>query len=239
MKWWSRRKPARDREQHQDAMDEERDLAEEAQIKRRNEQAAERLLRESLGADSRPGTSKSQDTHIMPFKISLSGVKEEKPAPSLKRGLVEDDMEEEVRRPTLPVLVYTDEELREMGLSELEIEEKRKEEKNTRVKDIVARIPVDKAGLFSWNVRWEVVDEVSFTSLIRPCMYVLTPISQKFIDSKIKPFVSKKLIEILGVQEEDIIDFVLDGVRNKNNPTAMLEELEVVTYTIDRSIFMN
>jgi hypothetical protein len=43
-----------------------------------------------------------------------------------------------------------------------------------------------------------------------------------------RPFATKKIIEAFGVQEQDLIDFVVDHISNHRSAEALAKELEMV-----------
>ncbi|KAJ3088634.1 hypothetical protein HK102_008302 [Quaeritorhiza haematococci] len=81
------------------------------------------------------------------------------------------------------------------------------EERTRAIKELVAAIPADKDGLWGWDVRWDQIDDT-------------------MLDSKLRPFVSKKVAEYLGEEEEDLVSFVLDLVRNHTGAQGMLDEMQ-------------
>ena len=78
-------------------------------------------------------------------------------------------------------------------------------------KQLAAEIPNDVEGLWKWNVQWEYVDE------------------ETVIEERLKPFVEKKIVEYLGVQEQMLVDVVVEGLRNKKGAKELVGELEGVS----------
>ncbi|GES81121.1 hypothetical protein GLOIN_2v575193 [Rhizophagus clarus] len=95
--------------------------------------------------------------------------------------------------------------------SDNEDDENRTEERKKRIKELVATIPTDKEGLWNWNVKWEELDE-------------------NILSKKLQPFVSKKIVEYLGVQEDELVSFVIDHLRNKKSAEDLTKEM---TMTLD------
>ncbi|CAJ0757184.1 23719_t:CDS:10 [Entrophospora sp. SA101] len=87
-------------------------------------------------------------------------------------------------------------------------DEKKNEERRKKIKDLVEIIPTNKEGLWKWNVKWEELDEA-------------------IIDKKLKPFVSKKIVEYLGVQEDELVSFVMDHLRSKKSASQLIKEMEM------------
>ena len=88
-----------------------------------------------------------------------------------------------------------------MGLSE--------EERAQAVRQLAADIPTDKNGLWNWPVKWDFVDE-------------------NVLGEQLKPFVEKKIVEYLGVQEQMLVEVAEDHIRKRGAPQALVEELEGV-----------
>ncbi|RGB25767.1 hypothetical protein C1646_722917 [Rhizophagus diaphanus] len=82
-------------------------------------------------------------------------------------------------------------------------ENKTEERKRKLVKELVATIPTDKGGLWNLNVKWEELDEL-------------------------QPFVSKKIVEYLGIQEDELVSFIIDHLRNKKPAEDLTKEMMVV-----------
>ncbi|KFH45283.1 snRNP-associated protein-like protein [Hapsidospora chrysogenum ATCC 11550] len=81
------------------------------------------------------------------------------------------------------------------------------EEITQAVRSLAQEIPSDKQGLWSWEVKWDFMDE----SVIR---------------DKLRPFVEKKIVEYLGVQEEMLVETVEEHLRSHGTAAALAEELE-------------
>jgi len=85
------------------------------------------------------------------------------------------------------------------------------EERDQAVRQLAAEIPTDKEGLWSWQVKWEFVDD-------------------SIIVEKLRPFVEKKIMEYLGVQEQLLVEVVEEGIRNRGKPQDLVEQLEGVRH---------
>lgn len=81
------------------------------------------------------------------------------------------------------------------------------EEIASAVKSLAQEIPSDKDGLWNWQVKWDHMDE----SVVR---------------DKLRPFIEKKIIEYLGVQEEMLVETVEEHLKNHGSAAALAEELE-------------
>ncbi|KIX02822.1 uncharacterized protein Z518_08765 [Rhinocladiella mackenziei CBS 650.93] len=81
------------------------------------------------------------------------------------------------------------------------------EERAQAARQLAADIPNDKDGLWNWDVKWEFVDE-------------------SVIEERLKPFVEKKIVEYLGVQEQMLVDVVVNALRLRGKPQDLVGELE-------------
>ncbi|KAJ5974311.1 hypothetical protein N7481_011521 [Penicillium waksmanii] len=117
-------------------------------------------------------------------------------------GLLEDEEEpaSTVRRPLIPIKF--DSAAEAAGLSD--------EERAQAARQLAAEIPANKEGLWKWDVKWEFVDNA-------------------VISDQIKPFVEKKIVEYLGVQEQ-----MLELVEQLEE--ALDEEAEVLVRKLWRMI---
>lgn len=84
------------------------------------------------------------------------------------------------------------------------------EERQAAARQLAQEIPSDRDSLWAWEVQWEFVGE-------------------EVIEEKLKPFVEKRVVEALGVQEGMVVDVVIRGLRNRTKPGALVEELEGVS----------
>ncbi|KAK5372402.1 hypothetical protein LTR20_001431 [Exophiala xenobiotica] len=81
------------------------------------------------------------------------------------------------------------------------------EERAQAARQLASDIPNDKDGLWSWDVKWDFVDE-------------------SVIDERLKPFVEKKIVEYLGVQEQMLVEYVVNALRSRGKPQDLVGELE-------------
>ena len=126
-------------------------------------------------------------------------------------GLLEDEEEESksgARRTLIPIEYDAS---TSAGMSE--------EERAQAARQLAADIPNDKAGLWAWNVKWEFVDE-------------------GVIEERLRPFVEKKIVEYLGVQEQMLVDVVVKALSTRGKPQDLVGQLEgVSTSFLHSSIF--
>ncbi|KAK7420531.1 hypothetical protein QQX98_002730 [Neonectria punicea] len=81
------------------------------------------------------------------------------------------------------------------------------EEISQAVRALAQEIPSDKDGLWNWQVKWDYMDE----GVVR---------------EKLRPFVEKKIVEYLGVQEEMLVEAVEEHLRGHGTAAALVDELE-------------
>ncbi|KAI1849981.1 hypothetical protein JX266_004360 [Neoarthrinium moseri] len=148
---------------------------------------------------SRPGVSAPQ-----PFKLSLGAAAQraqaQRAAPQRKtvaevEGLLEDEEEDNKKRTIIPIKF---EPADAAGMST--------EEREQAVRALAQEIPNEKDGLWEWDVKWDFLDE----GVIR---------------DKLRPFVEKKLVEYLGVQEELLIEVVEEHLRKHGKPAELVDTL--------------
>ncbi|KAI7905850.1 uncharacterized protein BX663DRAFT_483534 [Cokeromyces recurvatus] len=116
-------------------------------------------------------------------------------------GGVDDDEEEEAKKKRR-VLVPLD-----YGDIEETKEELSAEKRAKRVKELIDSIPSSQHDLWAYTVKWDEVDE-------------------ELINSKLHPFVSKKIVDLLGMEEEDLVNYVLQLVKDRKTPDELVSELE-------------
>lgn len=143
------------------------------------------------------------------FKLSLGAAAQKAQAATNRRtvaeveGLLEDEEEpaSTTRRQLVPIKFDTAAEA--AGLSD--------EERAQAARQLAAEIPTDKEGLWKWEIKWEFVDEA-------------------VVSDQIKPFVEKKIVEYLGVQEQMLVDVVEEHLRQRGSPQGLVEQLEEVSF---------
>lgn len=81
------------------------------------------------------------------------------------------------------------------------------EEIQEAVKALAKEIPTTKEGLWAWEVKWDYLDDSA-------------------VSDKLRPFIEKKVVEYLGVQEQMLVDVVEEHLRRRSKPAELVEELE-------------
>ncbi|KAL5343880.1 hypothetical protein BJX70DRAFT_351975 [Aspergillus crustosus] len=203
--WLRSRAAFRAREVNMDEADrlaEERERARNVQQREQARGLADDFLaRQAEELETRPEAPREPQR----FKLSLGAAAQKAQAATSRRtvadveGLLEDEEEPEAtaRRPLIPIKFDTAAEA--AGLSD--------EERAQAARQLAAEIPTDKDGLWKWNVKWEFVDGA-------------------VVSDQLKPFVEKKIVEYLGVQEQMLVDVVEEHVRKHGGPQELVEQLE-------------
>ena len=71
-------------------------------------------------------------------------------------------------------------------------------------------IPNDKEGLWKWPVSWEHLPE-------------------KNVDKELKDWTANKVLELMGLQEEMLVDAIVEHLKARRGPQALVEDLEIVS----------
>lgn len=144
------------------------------------------------------------------FKLSLGAAAQQKAQASTTRrtvaeveGLLEDEEEGDATAKRTLVPIKFESAAEASGLSD--------EERAQIARQLAAEIPSDKEGLWNWDVKWEFVDEA-------------------VLADQLKPFVEKKIMEYLGVQEEMLVDVVEEHIRRHGKPQELVEQLAEVSH---------
>ncbi|RDA96163.1 hypothetical protein CP533_1675 [Ophiocordyceps camponoti-saundersi (nom. inval.)] len=112
-------------------------------------------------------------------------------------GLLDDeDTEPMVRRPLVPI------QLDAVSAADSMTEE----EISQAVRALAQEIPSDKEGLWKWEVKWDHMDD-------------------HIVRERLRPFVEKKIVEYLGVQEEMLVQAVEEQIRKRGTAATLAEEL--------------
>ncbi|KAI8997121.1 hypothetical protein BDB01DRAFT_769898 [Pilobolus umbonatus] len=81
------------------------------------------------------------------------------------------------------------------------------EERARRVKELIDAIPSSQNELWEYAVKWDELDE-------------------HLIETKLHSFVSKKIVDLLGMEEDNLVNFVLNFIRERKGPNELVQELE-------------
>lgn len=81
------------------------------------------------------------------------------------------------------------------------------EEIQKAVKSLAQEIPTTQEGLWAWDLKWDYLED-------------------SIITEKLRPFIEKKVVEYLGVQEQMLVDVLENHLRSHAKPSVLTEELE-------------
>ncbi|KAK2797255.1 hypothetical protein FQN50_009263 [Emmonsiellopsis sp. PD_5] len=203
--WIRTRAAFRNREINLDEADRAAEDREKARTQQQREQARgmadEFLARQAEELESRNQAPREPQR----FKLSLGAAAQKAQASTVRRtvaeveGLLEDeeDADRATKRPLTSIKFDTA--IESAGLTD--------EERAQAARQLAADIPSDKEGLWKWEVNWEFVDE-------------------SVLGEQLKPFVEKKIMEYLGVQEQMLVDVVEEHIRKRGPPQELVEQLE-------------
>ncbi|KAI7860045.1 hypothetical protein BDC45DRAFT_495533 [Circinella umbellata] len=215
-RWRRHREAIRRREDERD--EEDRRLEEqEIEDERKRIEQKERLIRQKEEEEERIREAEAKKKEEAP-RIAIKPTKISFNAP-IKRHTVmgggdEDDEDESARkRRVLVPLDYGDDEMmldhnETSETSATTSSEMDPEERVKKVKELIDSIPSSEQELWNWNVKWDQVDE-------------------ELLDEKLKPFISKKIVEIVGAEDDEFVGFILDFVRRQQTPNSLVQELEM------------
>eukprot|EP01069_Polyplicarium_translucidae_P006334 Polyplicarium_translucidae@DN2943_c0_g2_i1.p2 len=72
---------------------------------------------------------------------------------------------------------------------------------------IAQHVPTEKERLFEVEIDWELL------------------LKNDILESKLRPWVMKKVTEFLGVEESDMVDFIMENMEKQPLPSELLEHL--------------
>lgn len=203
------RESIRRREAERDEEDRRRELQEIEQEKVRSEEK-ERQKKESKFLNREADDGKiALKTRKLNFNLPIK-------RNTLGGGDEDDEEEAKKKRRVLVPLDYGDIDNVKTNYEEEDEEDQQHlstEERAKKVKDLISSIPSSQADLWAYTIKWDELD-------------------QDLIESKLHPFVSKKIVDLLGMEEEDLVTFVLDFIRKRKGPDELVTELEGVSITI-------
>ena len=213
--WIRNRGTFRAREANLDDMDraaEERERARETQAQNQARGMADDFLnRQAIELESKSLAPREPQR----FKLSLGAAAQKAQAASSTRrtiaeveGLLEDEEEGDASAKRTLIPIKFDSAAEASGLTD--------EERAQAARQLAADIPNEKAGLWAWPVKWEFVDE-------------------GVVVEQLKPFVEKKIVEYLGVQEQMLVEVVERHVRDRGGPGELVELLEGVSLACSTS----
>ncbi|KAF0988383.1 hypothetical protein HZS_793, partial [Henneguya salminicola] len=82
-------------------------------------------------------------------------------------------------------------------------------ERNKKIKKLIEKVPTDKQSLFSYDVKWFLVD-------------------QQLIDKKIRPWLKKRIVEYIGEEETTLIKYISQKILEKSPPETILKDISMI-----------
>lgn len=204
--WIRNRSVFRQREMELDERDriaETRQLEAETDKKRAAESMADSFLA-LQAAEMEKAASLAAQKEPARFKLSLGAAKklhDEKPRRKTAadvENLLEDEEEDEHKTKRVLIPIQYD--------ASSAVDEETRER---LVRQLAQEIPTERKGLFEWKVQWDQVDEA-------------------IVKEKLQPFVEKKIVEYLGVQEQELVGFVVGHIKKRGSAEDLVKELEMV-----------
>lgn len=83
-------------------------------------------------------------------------------------------------------------------------------QKVSKAQSILEKIPSEKEKLFSMEIAWDIIDKYNI------------------VHNKIRPYITKKIVEYYGEEDEQMIDYICSRVSERVNPQEILDELSDV-----------
>ena len=115
-------------------------------------------------------------------------------------GLFDDDNEEEPPKKKLKPFQISSEE-RIAALTP--------EERKRMIRELIDTIPKTKDAIFSFPIHWDLLDS-------------------NLIETRIRPWVAKKVVHYIGEEEPALVTFICDCIKNKTDPKKLILDLSMV-----------
>ncbi|KAM3458370.1 hypothetical protein MY3296_000576 [Beauveria thailandica] len=153
-----------------------------------------------------------------PFKLSLGAAAQKaqasRGAAAARRrtvaeveGLLDDEEEQDATRRLRPLIPLEHDDASSGASGGGGAAGMTDEEVSRAVRALAQEIPSDREGLWRWEVQWDHMDE-------------------GVVADRLRPFVEKKIVEYLGVQEEMLVEAVEEHLRKHGTAAALVDELE-------------
>jgi len=209
---YEKRKREREKERDEDDTDRTREQEELDMIKKRELAAKEEQeMRDSIVPEPSPIFVESpveDDSSVDKSKLASIAMpfvgappKEKKPVLPVVPGFnAEPEIDE----------LYVKKKRKLITLESALHEETDRKAKLEQLKTIIDTIPTTKEHLFSYPISWDVVDQ------------------NNIVDKKMRPWVTKKIVEYLGEEEKTLIDFILNKISGHTTPAEIVDQLQLV-----------
>ncbi|WVR05586.1 hypothetical protein IAU60_002605 [Kwoniella sp. DSM 27419] len=214
--WRARRARTRTKEYQDDVRDRQLEEDERIALERESEEFLKKQMAELAELEIEQKARGLLTEDAAPIKLAIAPApadakpKEEKkpvvapPRPGVALGADDDEEESERKKKRTFVRLDADGEQGD-GLTEAERIAKR----NARLLEIKKDIPTDRRSLWRSDIEW-------------------AALSESTIGKKIKPFVQTKITDFLGELDHDLVDFVLEQIRDKKGADDVVDGLEPV-----------
>lgn len=83
------------------------------------------------------------------------------------------------------------------------------EEKRMHIKNLIEKIPTEKAELFAYSLDWTVVDKV-------------------LMEKRIRPWINKKIVEYIGEEEPTLVEFICSKIMAGSAAQSILDDVSMV-----------
>ena len=199
----------------QEAWDEEDRRAEQEELRKaaaEMEQArgmADSFLeRQAEEMETKPTAPTGPSAGPQPFTISLGAAAQRaqaRTAPARRtvaevEGLLDDEEQEQAtKRQLVPIKFEPITDAKAMTDEDIQ----------NAVRALAQEIPIDRDGLWAWDVKWDYLED----SVIR---------------EKLRPFVEKKVVEYVGVVDQFLLGVVEEHLRKHGKPAELVETLHEV-----------
>jgi len=75
---------------------------------------------------------------------------------------------------------------------------------------IIDQIPAKKEELFAYGLKWDVLQEAGV------------------LGRKVESWVAKKVVEYMGAEEKELVQFAMEQIVARKSPHEMIEQLQIV-----------
>jgi len=83
------------------------------------------------------------------------------------------------------------------------------EEKRQKIKQLIESIPTGKDELYAFTLDWDIVDA-------------------SLMDKRIKPWITKKIVEYIGEEEPSLTEFICQKVVARSSPGAIQNDVAMI-----------
>jgi hypothetical protein len=215
--WLRQRESAREAERREDDADRRAEAREEADQRRREAEAqgqANSFL-DSMGSEPVSKTSQEQAPAAgfggLKFSLgSAAAAKTKQQQAPAKRALADiegllEDEEDAAAAGSRRLELKTLQDTSTVPISGADLTE---QEKGEARQQLATEIPTDSTALYAHPIKWK-------------------SLTLDLVNEQIRPFLEKKILDYLGVQEDFLVDEIVQGILSQKKPDVMEEELSL------------